>query len=132
LRNLQPFQSNRKKKLAENKSSTPGKKALENPSSAISKQQEKKIDENNYSKKPTRKRYERNGKKNPWTNSHPNYNFGKSILRATELNVVAPCNRDVHTFFMERCRSQDESPITVALRPGTGWWLMKVELANKV
>jgi hypothetical protein len=30
---------------------------------------------------------------------------------------------------MERCRVQDDSPITAALWPG--WWLMRVDLPNK-
>jgi hypothetical protein len=64
--------------------------------------------------------------------TNPNYKFGKSILSADVLDVVAPCTRDLHTFFMERCEAQDESPITVALQPRTSWWLMREQLAKKV
>jgi hypothetical protein len=62
------------KKLAKNKSSTPptaGKQALKKPSSAISKQQEKKIVVNKTSKMPTRKRSERNTEKYPCAMTNP-------------------------------------------------------------
>jgi hypothetical protein len=121
------------KKLTKNKSSTPptaGKKALKKPSSAISKQQEKKIAENKNSKMPTRKRSERNTKKNPWTMTNPNYNFGDIILKDDDLNVAAPYTRDLHTFFMQCCKAENNSLIMVALRPGTSWWPKREELSN--
>jgi hypothetical protein len=61
-------------KLTKNKSSTApttGKQALKKPSSAISKQHEKEIVVNKTSKRPTRKRYERNTKKNSWSMTNP-------------------------------------------------------------
>jgi hypothetical protein len=60
--------------------------------------------------------------------TNPNY----SILSDVVLNVVAPCTRDMHTFFMERCIAQVNSPIMVALRPGTSWWPRREESSNKV
>jgi hypothetical protein len=108
----------------------PGKKALEKPSSAMSKQHEKKIAENRTSKMPTRKRSERNTKKNPWTMTNPNYKFGDIILRDDDLNVVAPCTRDLHTFFMQCSKAEDNSLIMIALRPGTSWWPKREESSN--
>jgi hypothetical protein len=131
------------KKLAKNKSSTPptaGKQALKKPSSAISKQQKKKIVVNKTSKMPTRKRSERNTKKhpwamtnpkrsekntkkNPWSMVNPYYQFRKSILSDDDLKmVVPPYTRDLHTFYMEHAKSDDESLIMAALRPETNAW----------
>jgi hypothetical protein len=67
LRNLQPFQSCKKRNLPKNNSSTAptiGKQALKKPSSAISKQQEKEIVVNKTFKRPTRKLFKRNTKEN--------------------------------------------------------------------
>jgi hypothetical protein len=114
LRNLQPFQSCKKRNLPKNKSSTPpttGKQALKKPSSAISKQQEKENVVNKISKRPTRKRSKRNTKenpwymtnpkqserdteKNPWAMDNPNYKFGKSLLSDGDLKrpLLVPDN----------------------------------------
>jgi hypothetical protein len=68
------------------------------------------------------KRSERNTKKNPWSMVNPNYKFGKSLLSDDDLKMVAtPCTKDLHTFY--KCaKSDDESPIMVALRLGTNAW----------
>jgi hypothetical protein len=132
------------------KSSTPptaDKQALKKPSSAISKQQEKKIVVNKTSKMPIRKRSERNTKKNPWfmtnpkrperntqknpwTMVNPNYKFGKSLLNDDDLKKAAPCTRELHTFYMQCGKSGDDSPIMVALRPGTSAWPKRNESSN--
>jgi hypothetical protein len=128
--------------LPKNKSSTPptaGKQALKNPSSAISKQQEKEIVVNKTSKRPTKKRSKRNTKenpwymtnpkqserdteKNPWAMDNPNYKFGKSLLSDGDLKKVAPCTRQLHKFYMQRVKSDDDSHIMVALRPQSSAW----------
>jgi hypothetical protein len=59
----------------------------------------------------TRKRYERNANKNPWTTTNPNYKFGDIILSDDALNVAAPCTK-----------TKDNSKIIVALRSGRSWW----------
>jgi hypothetical protein len=129
-------------KLAKNKSSTPptvGKKALKKSSLAISKQQEKKIVVNKTSKRPTRKRSKRNTKenrwymtnpkqfesdtkKNPWAMVNPNYKFGKSLLSDGDLKKTALFTRKLHTLYMQCGRSDDDSQIIFALRPGTNAW----------
>jgi hypothetical protein len=68
------------------------------------------------------KRSERNTKKNPWALSNPNYKFGKSLFSGDDIKMVAPCTRDLHTFYMQRVMSDDDSLITVSLRPGTNAW----------
>jgi hypothetical protein len=69
------------------------------------------------------KQSERNTKKNPWAMVNPNYKFRKCLLSDDELKmVVAPCTRDLHTFYMERGKSDDYSPIMVALQPETNAW----------
>jgi hypothetical protein len=70
---------------------------------------------------PTRKRSERNTKKNPWTMTNLNYKFEDSILSDDVLNVAAPCTRDLHTFFIQCSKVEDNSPIMVTLRPRTSW-----------
>jgi hypothetical protein len=120
-------------KLSKNKSSTPPtacKKALKKPSSAMSKQQEIKIIKNKTSKMPTRNRFERNTKKNPWAMTKPNYKFVKSILSDDDLNEAAPCIRDLYTFYMQRVKSDDDSPIMLAFRPGTSAWPKREESSN--
>jgi hypothetical protein len=130
------------KKLAKNKSSTPptvGKQALKKPSSAISKQQEKEIVVYKTSKRPTRKQSKRNNKenpwyitnpkqserdteKNPWAMVNPNYIFRKSLLSDGDPKKAAPCTRKLHKFYMQSGKSDDDSDIMVALRPGTSAW----------
>jgi hypothetical protein len=129
-------------KLAKNKSSAPptaDKQALKKPSSAISKQQEKKIVVNETSKRPTRKRSKRNTKENHWymTNPkqsesdtqknpcamvNPNYKFGKCLLNDGDFKKAAPFTRKLHTFYMQRGKSDDDSQFMVALLPGTNAW----------
>jgi glucan-binding YG repeat protein len=129
-------------KLANNKSSTPptvGKQALKKPSSAISKQQEKEITVNKTSKRPTRKRSNRNTKenrwymtnpkqsksdtkKNPWDMDNPNYKFGKSLLIDGDLKKATPFTRKFHKFYMQRGKSNDDSHNMVALRPDSSAW----------
>jgi hypothetical protein len=53
---------------------------------------------------------------------NPNYKFGKSLLSDDDLKKVATCTRELHTFYMQRGKSDDESPIMVALWPGTNAW----------
>jgi hypothetical protein len=152
LRNLQPFQRCKKRNLPKNKSSTPptaGKQALKKPSSAISKQQEKEIDVNKTSKRPTRKQSKRNTKenpwymtnpkqserdteKNPWDMDNPNYKFGKSLLSDGDLKKSAPCTRQLHTFYMQRGKLDDDSDIMVALRPRTNTWPQRDESSNEL
>jgi hypothetical protein len=53
----------------------------------------------------------------------PNYKFRRSLLSDDDLKiVVAPYTRDLYTFYMERAKLDDESPIMVALRPRTNAW----------
>jgi hypothetical protein len=139
-------------KLAKTKSSTPytaGKQAFKKPSSAISKQQEKEITVNKMSKRPTRKRSKRNTKenrwymtnpkqsesdieKNPWAMVNPNYNFGKSLRNDGDLKKAARFIRKLHTFYMQRGKSDDDSQIMVALWPGINAWLKRNESLNKL
>jgi hypothetical protein len=129
-------------KLAINKSSTPptaGKQALKKPSSAIPKQQKKEIVVNKTSRRPTRKRSKRNTKenrgymtnpkqpesdteKNPWAMDNPNYKFGKSRLTDGDLKKAAPFTRNLHKFYIQRGKSDDNSQIMVALRPQSSAW----------
>jgi hypothetical protein len=126
-------------KLAQNNSSTAptvGKQALKKPSSAISKQQEKEIVVNKTSKRRTRNRSKRNTKenrrymtnpkqsesdtkKNPWAMANPSYKFGKNLLSVGDLQKAAPFTRKLHTFYMQRGKSDDAFDIMAALRPGT-------------
>jgi hypothetical protein len=64
------------------------------------------------------KRSERNTQKNPWAMVNPNYKFGKSLLSYDDLKNVAPCTRELHTFYMQRGKSDDDSDVMVALQPG--------------
>jgi hypothetical protein len=51
-----------------------------------------------------------------------NYKFGKILLSGDDLEMAAPCTRDLHTFYMQHAKLDDDSPIMVALRPGTNAW----------
>jgi hypothetical protein len=139
-------------KLAKHKSSTPptaGKQAFKNPSSAISKQQKMEIVVNKTSKRPTRKQSKRNTKenrwymtnpkqyesdteKNPWAMVNPNYKFGKSLHSDGDLKKAAPFTRKLHTFYMQRGKSDADSQIMLALRPGTNAWPLRDELLNEL
>jgi hypothetical protein len=122
-------------KLDKNKSSTPPtavKESLKKPSSAILKQQEKEIAVNYTSKRPTRKRSNRNTKENRWYMTNPKHKFGKSLLSVGDLKKAAPFTRKLHTFYMQCCKSDDDSQIMVALRPGTNAWLKRDESSNEL
>jgi hypothetical protein len=68
------------------------------------------------------KQSERDTKKNPWAMDNPNYKFGKSLLSNGDLKKAGPCTRQLHTFYMQHGKSDDDSDIMVALRPGTNAW----------
>jgi hypothetical protein len=53
---------------------------------------------------------------------NPNYKFRKSLISDGDLKKVAPCTRKLHTFYMQRGKSDDDSDIMVALRPETSAW----------
>jgi hypothetical protein len=68
------------------------------------------------------KRSERNTQKNPWAMVNANYKFGKILLSNDDLKKAAPCTRELHTFYMQRGKSDDDSLIMVSLRPETNAW----------
>jgi hypothetical protein len=68
------------------------------------------------------KQSERDTEKNPWAMVNPNYNFGKSLLNVGDLKKATPCTRKLHEFYMQHGKSDDDSDIMVALRPGTSAW----------
>jgi hypothetical protein len=53
---------------------------------------------------------------------NPNYKFGKNLLSDDDLKKTAPCTRELHTFYMQHGKSDDNSSIMVALRPGKNTW----------
>jgi hypothetical protein len=65
------------------------------------------------------KQSESDAEKNPWDMINPNYKFGKNLLSDGDLKKVAPFNRKLHTFYMQRGKSDDDFDIMVTLRPGT-------------
>jgi hypothetical protein len=69
-------------------------------------------------------------KKNSWAMANPNYKFGTNILNDGGLTKAAPFTRKLHTFYMQRGKSDDASDITVALRPRTNAWLKRDESSN--
>jgi hypothetical protein len=73
------------------------------------------------------KRSERNTEKNPWAMVNPIYKFGKSLLSDGDLKKTAPCTRKLHRFYMQHGKSDDDSPIMVALQPGTSAWPQRNE-----
>jgi hypothetical protein len=52
------------------------------------------------------------------------------IFGVNNLNVVAPCTRDIHTFFTQRGKVEHDSPIMVAIQPRTSWWPKKNSQTN--
>jgi hypothetical protein len=62
--------------------------------------------------------------------ANPNYKFGTNILNDGGLTKAAPFTRKLHTFYMQRGKSDDASDITVALRPRTNAWLKRDESSN--
>jgi hypothetical protein len=69
--------------------------------------------------------------KNPWAIVNPNYKFGKSLLSDGGLKKATP-TRKLHTFYMQRGKSDDDSQIMVALQPGTNAWLKRDESSNEL
>jgi hypothetical protein len=76
------------------------------------------------------KKSEGNIEKNPWAMVNPNYKFGKILFSDGDLKKAPPCTRKLHTFFMQRGKSDDDSNIMVALRPETSAWLQRNESSN--
>jgi hypothetical protein len=70
--------------------------------------------------------------KNPWAMVNPNYKFGKSFLCDGDLKKAAPFTRKLHTFYMQRGKSDDDSQIMVTLRPVTIAWLKRDESSNEL
>jgi hypothetical protein len=63
---------------------------------------------------------------------NPNYKFRKILLSDDHLKKVAPFTRKLHTFYMQRGKSDDDSQIMVALRPGTNAWPQRDESTNEL
>jgi hypothetical protein len=61
---------------------------------------------------------------------NPNYKFKKSHLSFDDLKNVAPCTRELHIFYMQRGKLDDDSDIMVALRPRTSAWPKRDESSN--
>jgi hypothetical protein len=78
------------------------------------------------------KQSESDTEKNTWAMVNPNYKFGKSLLNYGVLKKAVPSTRKLHTFYMQRGKSDDDSQIMVALRPGTNAWLKRVESSNEL
>jgi hypothetical protein len=76
------------------------------------------------------KQSESDTEKNPWAMANPNYKFGKGLLSDGDLKKTAHFTRKLHTFHMQRGKSDDDSQIMVALRPGTNAWLKRDESSN--
>jgi hypothetical protein len=53
---------------------------------------------------------------------NPNYKFGMSHLSDDYLKKAAPCFKELHTFYMQCGKLDDDSDIIVALWPGTNAW----------
>jgi hypothetical protein len=62
--------------------------------------------------------------------ANPNYKFGKNLLSVGDLKKAAPFTRKLHTFYMQRGKSNDASDIMVALGPGTNAWLKRDKSSN--
>jgi hypothetical protein len=75
------------------------------------------------------KQSESDTEKNPWAMVNPDYKFGKSLLSDGDLKKVAPFTSKLHTFYMQRGKSDDDSQIKVALRLGTNACLKRDELS---
>jgi hypothetical protein len=78
------------------------------------------------------KQSEGDTEKNPWAMDNPNYKFEKSLLSDGDLKKAAPCTSQLHTFYMQRGKSDDNSDIMVALRPGTNAWPQRDESSNEL
>jgi hypothetical protein len=78
------------------------------------------------------KQSESDTEKNPWAMANPNYKFEKNLLSDGDLKKAAPFTRKHHTFYMQRGKSDDDSDIMVALRPGINAWLKIDESLNEL
>jgi hypothetical protein len=65
--------------------------------------------------------YERDTEKNPWAMDNPNYKFGKNLLSDGDVKKAAPCTRQLHTFYMQRGKSDDDSEIMSHFDLGNAW-----------
>jgi hypothetical protein len=61
-----------------------------------------------------------------------NYKFGKSLLSDGDIKKAAPFTRKLHTFYMQRGKSDDDSQIMATLWPGTNAWLKRDESSNEL
>jgi hypothetical protein len=68
------------------------------------------------------KQSESDTEKNTWAIDNPNYKFGKSLLTDGDLKKDVPFTRKLHKFYMQCGKSDDDSHIMVALRPGSSAW----------
>jgi hypothetical protein len=68
------------------------------------------------------KQSESDTEKNPLAMVNPNYEIGKSLLSDGDLKKAALFTRKLHTFYMQRCKSDDDSHIMVTLQLGTNAW----------
>jgi hypothetical protein len=64
--------------------------------------------------------------------ANPNYKFGKNLLSDGDLKKAAPFTKKLHTFYMQRGKSDDDFDIMVALRPTTNAWLKRDESSNEL
>jgi hypothetical protein len=64
------------------------------------------------------KKFENDTGKNPWAMANPNYKFGKNLLSDGGLKKAAPFTRRLHTFYMQRGKSDDDSNIMSHFGPG--------------
>jgi hypothetical protein len=64
--------------------------------------------------------------------ANPNYKFGKNILSDGDLKKAAPFTTKLHTFYMQRGKSDDDSNIMVAVRPRTNAWLKRDESSTEL
>jgi hypothetical protein len=78
------------------------------------------------------KQSESDTEKNPWVMVNPNYTFGKSLLSDGDLKKAAPFTTKLQTFYMQHGKSDDDSQIMVALRPGTNAWPQRDESSNEL
>jgi hypothetical protein len=63
---------------------------------------------------------------------NPSYKFGKSLLSDDGLKNATPCTRELHTFYMQRGKSDDDSDIMVILQPGNSAWPKRDESSNRL
>jgi hypothetical protein len=76
------------------------------------------------------KQSESDTEKNHWAMANPNYRFGKNILSDGDIKKAAPFTIMLHTFYMQRGKSNDASDTMVALRPKTNAWPKRYESSN--